>query len=121
MATSTLTVTVSDRDTGVFGNKLYVLGTFKFSASPDVYAIGGVVANFGPLTKSSRPPDWINVIGKAGYAYTYVPGVGANDGKLMVFQSAGSAAPLAELGAIAVPAGLSSDVIKFFAIFQGQV
>jgi hypothetical protein len=47
---------------------------------------------------------------------TYATGL-PFQGKLQIFQSAGSAAPLAELATAAIPAGVVADVLKFKAEF----
>lgn len=112
-------------------NKLFrVYGTITPSGS---YATGGDTLNFasgtwpigqGPIPSNSVPV-LVSIMSQpatggtvSGYVYGYATGTDMTNGKFQLFQSAGSAAPLAQVGAGAYPAGVTGDVIVFEAIFK---
>lgn len=111
-----------ERSSFVAGNKYFVIGSLAISLSPAVYVAGGIVMSlFLPLIKATFPPVLVLVQGQSGYIYVYVPGADASAGLLKIFSSNGaSPAALAEIPASAIPAGVSSDVITFLAIFNGM-
>lgn len=130
MATATATVTITPVG-GVTVDSTKALevvyGTIAISASPATYAQHGLTLNFSQdLIKSGLAPLWVDVqssppagTSPSGYVYLFCPGTTPANGRLAIFQAAGSAAPDVELSdASAIPAGVSGDVITFRAQFQ---
>jgi len=113
VATITLTPTESWDD----GKRIHVIGTLAISAAADTYGVGGLAVPTPAVpgvVSSSKPYDFI-ANGLAGYIFTY----DFTNAKLMVRVLKNAAAtndPLSELTAIAIPAGLSGDTIRFHAI-----
>jgi hypothetical protein len=112
---------VSVEDTG---HEMLVTGTIAASGN---YATGGDTLDWTPVGAgvngrnfgiAQGPKAVINVYGISGYVYAPVAGTAINNWKLKAFQSAGSAAPMAELGAGAYPGGVTGDTINFSAIFR---
>jgi hypothetical protein len=114
MAASVVTTTVTSHQK--VGKHVEIIGTLGIAAGD--YVANGLTVDFanGEI-KSSRVPVHIEVSGKAGYVYKYVPGATKNVGKLMVFQGPGDANPLAELAAAPTPGGVVGDTINFKALF----
>lgn len=91
-----------------------LVGIFTLSFSNADYATGGLLpsttfAQVGGFT--NRKPDWVEVVGNAGYIYAYVYA----SGKIMVFAQTNAAAeddPLGELAVAAMPAAALADVIR---------
>ena len=115
MSDAVATPTVQANCTWSDGKMFHAVGTLAVGASPLTYAAGGIVLNFAldPLIKSQRVPVFVEIEGRAGYQYTYVPGTDITNGLLMIRQSAGSAAAFGEIPTAAIPAGVSGDTIKF--------
>jgi len=101
------------------GKKIHCVGVLAVAAGPDTYTAGGNALDFVanmvdgaglgiPLPGIGSQPFWVNVVGLAYYGQ-YNP----TTKKLKIFTLAG-----VEVGAGAVPAGLSSDVITFYLIFD---
>ena len=102
------------------GKKIHVVGTMTVAPGADTYTTGGNALDFVanmidgaglgvPLPGISAQPFWVNVIGVA-YLGQYNPATR----KIMFKAIAGGA----EVAAGAVPAGLSSDTITFYLIFD---
>lgn len=93
------------------------IGTVAIQASPATYATGGLALSFlNESVKSNNPAQQVSIYSVAGSGYVYA--YNASTGKVQIFQSAGSAAPLAELGnGSAIPAGVSGDTIEAQASF----
>ena len=114
-------------------NQIRVL--FEVTASGN-YTTGGDTLNFLTATYPigmgpyfTKPPQFVTMqsqpVGAAGsgYVYGFVGGTTPANGKMQVFQSAGSAAPLAEIAGAptAYPAGVLADVISGEAVFDKEV
>jgi hypothetical protein len=98
------------------GYMLHALGTVAVGADPLTYATGGIIMSLvNSQIKAQRLPQKVEIKGRAGYDFVYVPGATLALGKLKVHTTA-----VTELAAAAVPAALSGDVIQFEAIFVGQ-
>jgi len=121
MAVADITVTVTE-EMPLPGNGVIVYGTLAIDAAADTYAAGGLVltgANFRAKTVLSPEalPQVLHARGIAGYYYEY----NRATGKLLVRAQTNAAAedaPLGELAAAAIPAGVSGDTISFIAIFD---
>lgn len=97
------------------GKILHVLGTITASGS---YTTGGDTLSFAdPKIKSASVPLFVNVIGSAGYIYSFVPGTTQATGKLKVFAAPATAGPLTEISQAAYPSGVTGDTIQFNALF----
>lgn len=105
------------------GKKIHAIGTLAISAGPDTYTTGGIAFNVHgntvdgaglglPLPGVPAQPFWGNIVGGA-YLGQYNP----TTNKLKLLALAGGA----EVAAGAVPAGLSSDVINAYFIFDKMV
>lgn len=126
-ATATITLTTGLTSTDVSQKLETVYGTIAVSASPDTYATGGLTLSFSAndKIKSNSVPVWVNIqsapsagTSPSGYVYQFCPGTDLTNGKMAIFESAGSAAAMAELGSGAsIPAGVSGDHIVFEAKF----
>ena len=96
-------------------------------------AVGGDTLNFlsatypsGGVPNFTKSPKTVNISSQpsaastspSGYIYQFNLGTTPANGKMSVFQSAGSAAPLAELGTGAYPAGVTGDNIIGEAVFD---
>jgi len=118
MALSTVTVTVQK---SWMGDVYNVLGTIAISASPGTYPASGFTLPLNdPLIKAGRPPLFVIVQGIAGYVYVYVNGTTSANGKLLILTGAAAQSALTEFTAGAVPAGVSGDTIKFWAIWPSM-
>ena len=123
MATATVTTTITNQNVWDDGQRIHAVGTIAISASPATYqnlANGGMVLNFTatglPVQQTAQ---FVEIYGIAGFIYPYVPGTTAANGYFGIFESAGSAAALAELSnGASIPAGVSGDTIRFHAIFR---
>lgn len=103
-----------------------VTGTIAVGADPLNYVAGGLVLNFfNAKVKATRVPLTVFVQGTGGYLYAYVAGTDGSNGKLIIRAQKASASDhdaLTELAdATAIPAGVSSDVITFEAIWKGML
>jgi len=105
------------------GKKIHAVGILTVTAGPDTYTAGGIAfdpvanavdgAGLGlPLPGVPSQPFWANIVGLA-YFGQYLPATK----KLKLTVIAGGA----EVGAGAVPAGLSSDTINAYFIFDKMV
>lgn len=114
MALSAVTPTVTDywHDT----KREHVIGTIAIGANPGTYAAGGLALSFvgQEFIKSDLKPKYITIFGVGGFIYQYV----LSTSKVMIFTGAAAQAALTELATAAVPAGVSGDVIGFYAIFN---
>lgn len=102
------------------GKKIHAVGKLTVSAGPDTYTTGGIAFNplgstvdgagLGlPLPTVNSQPFWGNIVGGSYFAQ-YLPATN----KLMIKAIAGGA----EVASGAVPAGLSSDIITAYFIFD---
>ena len=102
------------------GKKIHAVGRLAVSAGPDTYTTGGIAFNTTsstvdgaglgiPLPTVNSQPFWGNIVGGAYFAQ-YLPATG----KLKISVIVGGA----EVASGAVPAGLSSDVITAYFIFD---
>ena len=78
--------------------------------------------NLGDLIKSGQPPIFVamqsaNKAGASGYSYEYIPNTTLANGYFQVLQCANAAAPMADIGAGAYPAGVTGDTILGYADF----
>jgi hypothetical protein len=104
---------------------LHLFGTVVIDANPATYAPGGLVCTFAgfDLVKSAYVPIEVRAWSEptsgtpSGYDYQYVRGTLLSNGKLIVLQCGGAAAPSAEIPTAAIPAAVSGDTIRFHAIF----
>jgi len=95
-----------------------MIATVTVDASPSTYATGGITLNlFGPRIYANHAPLFVSFTSVAGYNLIYIPGTSASNGLVKVF-AAGSGT---ELSAAAVPAGLSGDTIKMYAVWKGMI
>jgi hypothetical protein len=125
MADAVGVITVPDiSNTWKEGPMFMATGTVAISASPAAYATGGIVMSLvNALIKAQRPPKQVDVVGKAGYIYRYIPGTTLANGLLMIFAQTNAAAedaPLGELAVTAIPAACSGDTITFEARWLGM-
>jgi hypothetical protein len=100
-----------------------VLVIFQVALSGN-YTAGGDTLDFtaaalpsGDVLPTQQPPELLTLGGQAGYLYGAVPGTGLGDSKVKVFEDAGAAGELAELGAAAYPAAAGGDTILGLATF----
>lgn len=100
-----------------------VLVVFQVALSGN-YAAGGDTLDFtaatlpaGGVLPTQQAPELLTLGGQAGYLYAAAPGTGLSDSKVKVFEDAGAAGELAELGAGAYPAAASGDTILGLATF----
>jgi len=102
------------------GKKIHVIGTLGISAGPDTYTAGGIAfdslvnvvdgANLGiAMIGTPSQPFYFNIVGGS-----YFGQYSASTKKLKVLVIAGGT----EVAAGAVPAGLSSDVITAYFIYD---
>lgn len=105
------------------GKKIHAIGTLTVTAGPDTYTTGGIAFNVlantvdgaglgMPLPGVPSQPFWGNVVGGT-YFGQYLPATG----KMKLTTIVGGT----EVAAGAVPAGLSSDVITAYFIFDKMV
>jgi hypothetical protein len=114
MANSVVTPTITAHYS--VGKWDLVIGTLAIAAGD--YPSGGLIVSFArnPEIKSNMVPVTGYVGGKAGYEYRYIAGATKDVGKLMIFQCAGSGAPMAEV-TTTTPTAATTDTIYFFALF----
>lgn len=108
-----------------------VYGYFTIAGTGN-YVAGGIPVDFTGVALTSKGPVSVRVfsnlatasVATALYVYSYVPDSNTaptlSGGAVQVFQSAGSAAPLAEISG-ALPAGVTGDYIAFVAEFQRDI
>lgn len=123
MATATATAARDTNPPARVGAYAEYSGTVTITASPDTYATGGLTLSLAIADVfHASPPTRVEVYSEtpSGYVFTFVPGTTMANGKLVIQQSAGAAAPLAELtNGAAIPAAISSDTkIRFRATFR---
>src|SRR5574343_1122090 len=95
----------------LLSNGVAVVGIITASGS---YSASGDTLDLSKIPGiTNRKPDFVDIKGIAGYYYEY----DAANGKVWDRQSAGSAAPMAEISATTYPAGVSGDTIRFLAIW----
>ena len=114
---------VDDRYQWSMGSKYCVIGSLAISAGPATYVTGGIACSLlTSAVKATRAPFFMRIQNQSGFVYRYIPGVDASTGLLKIFvQDAVATNPLLEMAnTTAIPAGVSGDVITFFAIFQGM-
>lgn len=102
--------------------KIHAVGILAVSAAPDTYTTGGIAfdalantvdgAGLGlPLPGVPSQPFWVSIAGSAFYGQ-YNP----TTKKLKLFAAGG-----VEVAAGAIPAGLSSDLINSYMLFDKMV
>ena len=122
VATPTVVFTSEDQKT------LHVFGTVALGPLvTDTYTTGGMVMSFAGIDdiKSGYPPIRCFVFSNppatspntTQFMYQFNTGTTMANGKLQIFQSAGSAAPNAEFGSGAAITAPFADVLMFSAIF----
>jgi hypothetical protein len=127
MAAAKAVPTVPDMNSTTFRAPYFeAVGTVAIDASPATYTLGGIACSLAlPLVKAQRAPKNVDVFGKAGYIYRYIPGTNVTNGKLMIFAQTNAAAEDAPLGELAdnsaIPAACSGDTITFKAEFLGML
>jgi hypothetical protein len=93
----------TDRPIAVEGDVYVLRGTLGFSGN---YATNGDTLDFVPLlTLGSRQVLNAQINGAGGFVFRY----DRTNKKVLVYQSGGAAAPMAELGAGAYPAGVTGN------------
>jgi len=103
------------------GKRTHVIGTIAVSASPATYATGGIVCDFTGLVKGNNSaPQFMQVLGQAGFIYRFVAGATVSAGKFMIFveNTVGTNSPLAQHTVAAIGSGVSGDTINFYGIFD---
>lgn len=111
MAAAVITVTVVNNWSD--GKRQHVIGTLDFDTGD--YAAGGIALTFNDPKIKSTKLRWLDIKGlSAQYRYVYV----ASTGKVQVFDEHQTSGVQAELAAAAVPAGVDTDVIDFYGIFD---
>jgi len=121
MAASFVTTTVTQQ---VVDGVYRVYATLAIAPSALTYITGGIPMNLNQSNiKASRTPLQVNVFGSSGYIYVYVPGSDNSNGLLKIFvQGAAETDPLEEMAnALAIPAGVSSDVINAVITYKGML
>lgn len=104
-----MAATLTQNDRWHDSKRVHYIGTIVFSGS---YATGGEAINLASVMNIPNPPLQVTVLGQAGYIYQW----DRTNNKLMVRQSAAAANPLGELPAAAYPAGVTSDIVRIYAI-----
>jgi hypothetical protein len=101
------------------GNALLLFGTLVATVNygaPDTLDLSSI-----PGLPTDVVPDYADINSAknlpSGYIYQYVPGATLATCKVAVSQSGGAAAPNADIGAGAYPAGVLADVISALFIF----
>lgn len=105
------------------GKRIHVLGTITFSGS---YPTGGELLNMVTSLSNSiqgggsgvwtvKQPNWVSITGKGGFEYMY----DYSNQKVMVYTNTagGANGNLGEHTAAAYAAGVTADIVKFYAIF----
>lgn len=85
-------------------------GTIVFAGN---YVAGGEVLSLPKPAGVQRPPTFVLIQGIAGFKYEYNPA----NAKVLVRQSAGAAAAMAEIAVAAYPAGVTGDTVTYMAFF----
>lgn len=104
-----VTPTITSQD--AMGRIVEVRGTLAFSGN---YVTDGEVPTFAGVRSSSVTPTQLWAEGIAGFKYEWNPA----NGKILVRQSAGTAAAMGQISAAAYPAGVTGDTIRFVAEFK---
>jgi hypothetical protein len=121
MAEASIVVTVTD-EMPLPGKGFLVMGTLAVDAASDTYATGGLalgVAEFAgkvPVA-SGQAPKHLIATGIAGYVYEFKKATNRLQIRAQT-NAAAEDAPLGELAASAIPAGVSGDTITFIALFD---
>lgn len=106
------------------GKEMVCEGTIVASGN---YATGGDTLDLTPFAAGvsgrnfgiASPPKYVIACnGFAGYVYQVKIGTALNNSLMKVLQSAGSAAPLAEIAASAYPGGVTGDTITIVLVFK---
>lgn len=103
--------------------KYNVGGIVTISPSPATYTTGGVPFSMMQAdVKATRTPSDVIIQGKSGYIYSYSKGTDNSNGFLKIFvQDAVATNQLAEMAnALAIPAGVTADVISLQARWKGM-
>lgn len=107
MPASTLTPTLVKRTK----TSAELTGIFTLAIAAGDYAAGGLAFTSTFTQKggfTNRKPDWVVVEGIGGYEYRY----NYSTQKLMIFECAAAANPMAEIPTAATPAAVVADVIR---------
>lgn len=109
----TIAVTVTNKWSDT--KREHVIGTLVFSST---YAQGGQAITWvDPAIKSQRSVLRVEVDGKNGYQYAY----DRANLKILIYQQNGVLGPLVEISNGAYPAGVTGDIVDFYAIFNQNV
>jgi len=106
----TLVLNTEERKRWFDGQRFHSVGTITPSGS---YVTGGDVLSFAdPNIKSSRIPEWVEIHGIAGFAYSYSEQTDQTDGLMLVHDGS------TEEAAAAYDAAILADTITYHAIFR---
>ncbi len=116
-----MTTTVSIFDQWSDGKRLHVIGTLVLSGS---YAQNAEALSFAntPL-QSTGNVKYLEITGRnSGYLYQYAKGASRDVGIIRIWQTgAALSGAFAQLGAGALPAGITGDTLDFYAIFDALI
>ena len=108
-----LTLTVHQFDVDSTGKQVYVAGVVTASGN---YTAGGDTLDLSTQSfiPSAQLPKQVALFTQTGqvYNYAFIQGAALNSCKVKIYAAGGS-----ELGAGAYPAGITSDVIAFSAVY----
>lgn len=115
-----MAVAVNFTDVWTDGRRIHAIGTLtitgNYAAGGDALDIKGAKGGLDhKFWRSNKDPLWVDARGKAGFVYAYDKATK----KLMTFFGDNNNAadgPLVELPAAAYPAGVTGDVIDFYAV-----
>lgn len=99
--------------------QIEVMGRVTFSGS---YAAGGDTLSFGGVDqiRSNQPPNyvmlWEESAAPTGYFFYFTKGTTNANGKILVYQCAGSGNPAAEISAGAYPAALTNAQLRLVCV-----
>jgi len=109
-------ITLTPTESWDEGKRIHVVGTLAIAPAADTYAAGGLavpVPNAPGVNAAAKPILFI-ATGIAGYYFEYV----YTTNRLKARTGAAAQTGLTEVTAGAVPAGLSGDTTRFYAIYH---
>ena len=104
-----MAVTLTQNDKWHDTKRVHYIGTLVFSGS---YAAGGEALNLALALGVPSAPLNVIIQGQAGYIYQW----DRTNNKVMVRQGTATAIPLGEIPTAAYPAGVTSDVVRLYAL-----